>query len=420
MIRLIAGILMVALLAAPPSPAASAEEVHDGELAGYLSLAERSSPAIAVANARYDAARAKIGRAGGLPDPVLSYGHYFEEVETRVGPQVYRLGVRQKLPWFGKLSLAEDAERARAAAESERLRAVRLDVAVSVTRAFADYAYLGRAIEVTEERLSLLGALDAVVRSSYSSGNASYGDVMKAQIGLARAEDSLASLLSRREASSARLSAAVGMREAGELPMPAAIPDAGAAPDALDADRFESSSPDLLALRHEAEAARYELRLSRRAYFPDLTVGLDYIETDDASMPVDDSGKDPLVGVASINLPLWFGKQAAGVRQADSTLEARERMTEQRTIELLAELRNSEFEFEDAVRRVALYRDRLVPAAEQSVAATDAAYRGGTADFDALVVAHEAALEFELALARSRADALIAAAKLARLTGSDE
>lgn len=351
---------------------------------------------------------------------MLSYGHYFEEVETRVGPQVYRLGVRQKLPWFGKLSLAEDAERARATAASERLRAVRLDVAVSVTRAFAEYAYLGRAIEVTEERLSLLGALDAVVRSSYSSGSASYGDVMKAQIGLARAEDSLASLLSRTDAASSRLAATVGIREAGELPMPAAIPDAGAVPDAFDADLFEASNPDLLALRHEAEAARHELRLSRRAFFPDLTVGVDYIETDDASMPIDDSGKDPLIGVASINLPLWFGKQAAGVRQADSTLEARERMVEQRTIELLAELRNSEFEFADAVRRVALYRDRLVPAAEQSVAATDAAYRGGTADFDALVAAHEAALEFELALARSRADALTAAAELTRLTGSDE
>jgi len=95
-------------------------------------------------------------------------------------------------------------------------------------------------------------------------------------------------------------------------------------------------------------------------------------------------------------------------------------MTEQRTIELIAELRMTEFEYEDASRRVALYEERLVPAAEQSVAAADAAYRGGTADFDALVAAHEAALEFELALARARADALIAEAELARLVGASD
>ena len=396
-----------------------ASESLDGTLASYLRLAEQSSPAIAAASARYDAARAKVGRAGGLPDPVLSYGHYFDEVETRVGPQVYRLGVRQRLPWFGKLSLAERAEGERAAAESERLRAARLDVALSVTRAFADYAYLGRAIEVTEERLSLLGVLDAVVRSSYSSGKASYADVMKAQIGLARAEDSLASLLARRGAASSRLAAAVGMRDPGELPLPEMMPDATHPGASREAALFEGQSPDLLALRHETEAAQYERRLAGRAYFPDLTIGIDYIATDDALMPVEDSGKDPLIGVASISLPLWFGKHAAAVRQADSALDARERMAEQRAIELIAELRMSEFELDDATRRVSLYADRLVPAAAQSVAATDAAYRAGTADFDALVAAHEAALEFELALARSRADALIAAAELVRLTGSD-
>ncbi|MFH1689869.1 MAG: TolC family protein [Candidatus Eisenbacteria bacterium] len=419
MVRVTTGILLLALLACPLVSDSNASQSLDGTLEGYLSLAQNSSPAIAAASARYDAARAKVNRAGGLPDPVVSYGHYFEEVETRVGPQVYRLGVRQKLPWFGKLSLAEGAASERAAAESERLRAARLDVAMSVTRAFAEYAYLGRAIEVTEERLSLLGALEAVVRSSYSSGSDSYGDVMKAQIGLARAEDSLASLLARRRASSSRLSAAVGVRDEGELPLPDMIPDAVHPQGSLEAALFEEQSPELLSLRHETEAARYEQRLARRAYFPDLTVGVDYIATDDALMPVEDSGKDPLIGVASISFPLWFGKHAAGVRQADSALDARERMTEQRTIELVAELRMLEFELDDAVRRVALYAERLVPAGEQSVAATDAAYRAGTADFDALVVAHEAALEFELALARSRADALTAAAELVRLTGSD-
>ncbi len=418
MIRGTAGILLLAILACPLVSDPGAAALPDGTLAGYLSLAEQSSPAIAGAGARYDAARAKVGRVGGLPDPVVSYGHYFEEVETRVGPQVYRLGVRQRLPWFGKLSLAESAESERAAAELERLRAARLDVALSVTRAFADYAYLARATEVTEERLSLLAGLDAVVRSSYSGGSASYGDVMKAQIGLARVEDSLASLLARRGAASSRLAAAVGMRDPAELPLPVAIPDATRPGGPREESAFDAQSPDLLALRHETEAARYEQRLARRAFFPDLTIGVDYIATDEALMQVEESGKDPWIGVASISVPLWFGKHAAAVRAADSTLDARERMAEQRALELTAEFRMSEFEFEDTIRRVALYADRLVPAAEQSVAAADAAYRAGRADFDALVAAHEAALEFELALARSRADALIAAAELARLTGA--
>ena len=420
MIRRTAGMVMLVILASGAVSGSAAGDAVDGTLTAYLSLAADSSPAIAAAEARYDVALARARRVGGLPDPVVSYGHYFEEVETRVGPQVYRFGVRQRLPWFGKLSLARDAARERAAAEGERLRATRLDVAASVTKAFADHAYLGRAIEVTEERLSLLRSLDAVVRSEYSAGNASYGDVMKAQIGLARTEDSLASLLARRRASSSRLAAAVGMREEQELPLPGEIPVADHSVEPRETPSFRERSPDLLSLEHLQEAARYERRLAGRAYFPDLTVGVDYISTDDAPLPMADSGKDPLIGVASISVPLWFGKHAAAVRQSASALDATERMTEQRTIELIAELRMTEFEYEDASRRVALYEERLVPAAEQSVAAADAAYRGGTADFDALVAAHEAALEFELALARARADALIAEAELARLVGASD
>ena len=69
---------------------------------------------------------------------------------------------------------------------------------------------------------------------------------------------------------------------------------------------------------------------------------------------------------------------------------------------------------------MALYEERLIPAARQSVSSTEASYRAGTADFEALVAAHEAALEFELSLERARADVVILNAKLARLTGADE
>lgn len=413
-------LVLASAQAAVPASRADETGVPAGTLEEYLELAERQSPVIAAAIARHEAALAMELRAGGLPDPVVTYGHYFEEVETRVGPQVYRLGVRQRLPWFGKLSLAEDAARERAAAAADRVRAARLDVAVSVTSAFADYAYHGRATEITEERVALLNSLYEVVRSEYSSGRASYGDVMKAQVGLARVEDSLASLRAARMALSSRLAAAVGIAGGEALPLPDVIPEPILPKVQASVTAFEARSPDLLALGHEVEAARYERRLAGRSYFPDLNVGVDYIATDDALMPTEDSGKDPVIGVASVSLPLWFGKHKGTMSNARASLKAAERMAEQRTNELIAELRMAEFELDDAARRVELYAERLVPAAEQSVAATQAAYRAGTADFDALVTAHEAALEFELALERARADALIAEARLARLTGEGD
>ncbi len=404
---------------ARPDGDGSGEFTGSSTLADYLRAAERLSPSISGARSGHEAALAGVERVGWLPDPTVSYGHYFEEVETRVGPQTHKVGVRQRLPWLGKLFVAKDAARERAAAASERLRATRLDVAARVTRAFADYAYLAEAARVTEERHVLLASLEEVTRTRYSSGEASYGELMKAQISVARVEDSLASIRARRAPASSGLAAAVGLRDDAILPWPEAIPDATVPVTSGAIESLEKRGPDILALEHEVEAARHERRLAGQAIVPDLTLGVDYIATDDARMPVDESGKDALIGTASVSVPLWFGKHTAAVRQAEAVLQATERQAEQRTHDLRAEVGKSVFELEDTARKVELYRDRLIPAAVQSVGATDASYRVGGADFDALVAAHEVALEFQLALARARADLLVKTAELARLTGDD-
>ena len=388
-------------------------------LGDYLRAAESLSPSIGRARSGHEAALAGVEGVGWLPDPTVSYGHYFEEVETRVGPQTHRIGVRQRLPWFGKLFVAKDAARERTAAASERLRATRLDVAARVTRAFADYAYLAEAVGVTEERHLLLASLEEVTRTRYATGEASYGELMKAQISVARVEDTLASILARRATASSGLAAAVGLGDDAMLPWPDAIPDAAVPVTSGAIELLEERGPDILALEHEVEAARYDRRLAGQAFVPDLTLGVDYIATDDARMPVDESGKDALIGTASVSVPLWFGKHTAAVRQAEAVLEAMERQVEQRTHDLRVEVRRSVFELEDGARKVELYRDRLIPAALQSVEATGASYRAGGADFDALVAAHEVALEFELVLARARADLLVNTAEFARLTGDD-
>jgi outer membrane protein TolC len=157
--------------------------------------------------------------------------------------------------------------------------------------------------------------------------------------------------------------------------------------------------------------------LARRRFFPDVTLGLDYIVTDEAAMPVDESGKDPLVATASISVPLWFGKHAGALGAARSTGVALQEARGQRARDLEARLDLLLYELDDAERKVALYEDRLVPLARQSYASTEAAYRSGMADFDSLIGAHEIALEFELGLARAQADRVRKSVELEKLLG---
>ena len=81
------------------------ELTGDSTISDYLEYAAYNNPGLKAAFDRWTAALEKIKPARTLPDPRLSYSYYLSEVETRVGPQEYKLGISQKFPWFGKLDL---------------------------------------------------------------------------------------------------------------------------------------------------------------------------------------------------------------------------------------------------------------------------------------------------------------------------
>ena len=73
----------------------------------YLLFALKNSATLKASFLSYKSSLLKAPQVSTLPDPVLSYGYFFQQVETRVGPQQHKVGVMQPIPWFGKLSLKE-------------------------------------------------------------------------------------------------------------------------------------------------------------------------------------------------------------------------------------------------------------------------------------------------------------------------
>ena len=132
---------------------------------------------------------------------------------------------------------------------------------------------------------------------------------------------------------------------------------------------------------------------------------------------VTDSGKDPVMGLFSINIPLWHGSYGAGVREAKARRRAAELDQRDQENQILAKMRNVLFAFHDAERKTNLYRDALIPKARQSVQASATGYEGGQTDFISFLDAERVLLEFQLAYDRSRADHLQRLAELRALVG---
>ena len=131
-----------------------------------------------------------------------------------------------------------------------------------------------------------------------------------------------------------------------------------------------------------------------------------------------DSGKDPVMATVSINLPLWRGKYQAAQREALYRRSAFEEQRDEKGNDLAADTALALYYYEDATRKLKLYRDTLQPKAEQSLGVAQQAFQTGKAEFITVIDAQRVLLEFRLEVAKAQADRGKRFAELQMLTGA--
>ena len=378
----------------------------DAKLADYLAYAALHSPALEAAFNRWRASAEEPAQASVLPDPKLTYQRYIQEVETRAGPQRNALQIAQKFPWFGKLDLAAQAADQAARAAGQRYEAEKLALFQRVKDAYYEYYYLARAIAIAAENVTLLTNLEKVVRMRYAANAAGHSDLIRLQVELGKIADHLRSLKDMRTPATVRLAAAASLPVDTALRAPKDIrtPEADLDDESLIA-RALAHSPLLKADQAEVARRQTQVSLARKAYWPDVTLGVTWIDTSHSvgGMPIDD-GKDPVIAMLSVNLPIWRDKLAAGVRQSRYRKLAAVNARADRADKLAATVSRIAFQARDARAKIDLYERLLVPRASESLKVTTTAFGAGKAGFSDLIDAQRVLLEFRLTQQRALAD----------------
>ena len=419
----VAAFLVVGVAAGPVSGEAQSvsEPNVPRTLPEYLKYASLHNAGLKAAFEQWKAALEEVPQAGALPDPRFTYGYFIKEVETRVGPQQQRVSITQTFPWFGTIEARKDAAAAEAKAAKQRFEAARLQLFYRVKDAFHEYLYLHRAIEIAQENLDLIRHFEEVARAKYIAATAQHPDIIRAQVQLAILEDKVKELQELRVPIVARLNAVLNPPAPIELPWPVREEM-----DPVDIEREEllailvRENPQLQAKDFELLGAQNRIELAKKRSYPDLGVGVDWIDTDGAVAPnTRDSGKDPVILMFTMNLPIW----RKSYRGAEQQARARVRRTrfERKDLQndLIAQAAEVLYAFEDSGRKLALYGDILVPKAEELVGASETAYTAWTIDFLSLIDAQQTLLQYQLLLERTRANHQQRLAELEMLVGAD-
>lgn len=395
------------------------ELTEKAAVSDYLVYAALNNPGLRAAFLRWKAALEKIPQVTALPDPRFTYAYFIQEVETRVGPQRQLFTMNQTFPWLGKLQLQGNAAAEAARAEKARYDAAKLRLFYQVQETYYEYYYLARTIAVTQENLSYVQYLESVARSGYSAGMVPYADVVRTQVELGKLEDRLTTLNGQAEPIAARLNAALNRPADAPLfwPERPAEEKVSFTEEQLMA-WFKESNPELRAIDFQTAGAKWNIDLAKKNYYPDITLGLEGIDTGQAMLPnTPGSGKDAIIASVSINVPIWWEKYRAGEREATARYKSFLRERVDRENHLVADVKWAHYKYRDAERRIALYRDTLLYEAKQAFEVSLQGYQTGTGSFLNVVDAIRVMLEFELSYERAFADRAQRLAELEMLVG---
>ena len=422
-LKIYAFVVMLAVLNVVSS-ASTAQEPNDANnlvrLEDYLQYAALHNAALKASFQQWKAALEQIPQAESLPDPKFTYSYFIKEVETRVGPQKQKFGIMQVFPWFGVIEARTDAAAAAAKAAGKQYEATKLKLFFQVKDAFYEYTYLAKAVEIARENLELIKNFEEVARTKYMAAAAGHPDVIRAQVELAKLQDQLKSLEELRAPIVAKLNAVLNRSSFEMLPWPKKEQFKHVAVGRQKIiTLLRQMNPELAALDFDVDAAKHRVELARKKFYPDIGVGVDWIQTSDARVAgMADSGEDPIILMFTMNLPIWRDNYKAAQLQAEANLIKTSLQKTETENTLLAQAEQLLYDFEDSRRKVSLYGDILLPKAEELLGASETAYRAGTIDFLSLIDAQRTLLKYQLYYERALTDNAQKLAELEMLAGT--
>lgn len=400
-----------------PHAAAGNEPDNPESIDDYVAVAAQNDPALRAAHARWQAAYSRAQAAAPWPRPVISYAVFLRPVETRVGPQRQRVGVRVPIAW-GSQRRGEREAGAWAASRAGRMfRARLLELRADLGSLYWSLWRLDRDIEDAAREEELVRGLEDASRIRLEADQGSMSQLQQMGLRRALAEDRKRSLEAERRRLRARFAAHLDwsperdIRIAAQAPSPSTLPE-------RDVLLSQAAGHPLLGARedraraHEARARSYAARR-----LPGLSLSVDFIDVAPAqNSDVAGSGNNALSAGLAISVPVdghVFRRRAdaerseAAAQRADA--EGLVRVQRGDIDALLATL-------SDAARRSALYENALVPQAEAAFESTLARYVSA-GNLGEVFVALDTLFEVRSRVHRTLAEYALARNELERVTG---
>ena len=406
-----------------PSGFSCAVETKPTEnLAELVNIALANNPEIAASGAHLRMLDYKAQQAGSLEDPMLTLkiqnGIISDPLNFKRDPMTQKVvGISQQLPWFGKRDLRSDVAR-RDAESSHWNREERiLDIIRGVKETYYQIYFTDKSLEILAKNVRILDDFIIIAENRYAVGQGVQQDIFKAQLEKSKLLDMRITLEQQRQSLEIRINSLLyrpASTPIGVIPDPRITPLTHGEAELM--EQAEQNRPLLKGMQAQIGKSQAAQDLARKEFFPDFNVFFEYMQRDPT--PGSDGADMYSLGV-TFNLPVQKERRHAMLAEAASeqTMSSAELSDAKNSIRsAIADLIS---QMERRRKLAELYKEGIIPQAEQALESAVIAYRVGKVDFLALLDSRLTLFNYERDYYDSLADYQVRLAQMEATVGTD-
>ncbi|MDF1811275.1 MAG: TolC family protein [Verrucomicrobiales bacterium] len=359
----------------------------------------KANPELQAYYQQFKANQKQMIQVRALPEPRLTYTRFLSEVQTRTGPQERIIQLNQPFPWPGKLALRGGIANREAEVAFHQYESLQRTIIARLADSYFDYVFLGESIAINRQTVAYYSQLIPSVEEKVRGGGR-LADSLLLEIEKEKSADVVAGLVERRPILSSKLEADMGRKPdlSKQLPFPELSKNSIPLPPVSHLEKRLENHPRVSAATSKVLSLTLKQELAQKASLPEMSLG--------ASMIDIGTGGDTAFGVMlGFNVPIRRNKYQAEFEQASLEKCASENLKNHILNNLRAQLHSEYQLLKDARRRTVLFRDNLIPRAEQTLVQLEEGYRGNKAGIDEIVDAEKTLLQLRLECLKASAEA---------------
>ncbi|MFZ6052963.1 TolC family protein [Halocola ammonii] len=364
------------------------------DLTEYQKLAAENNPGLKAEYKEFEATLERAATVGSLPNPTLSFGYFLSPVETRVGPQQAKVSLSQMFPWFGSLSAKENRLKQQAEARFFVFEDSKNRLFLDVAKAYYPLVEVEEEMRLERENLDLWKNLKSFVTQQFESGKSPMSDVLIVEMSIRESKTKIEVLESRKEELKAEFNALLNREETEDVVIQTDLKIDGLE-EMQTADSLIQNNPKLSVYDRQIESTRFAEEAAEKSGLPGVGLGIDYVvvgERSDVDLP--DNGKDVVMPMVSVSLPIFRRQYKAAKREAQLMREGYELKKENVENELQAELSTAKARLFQKAEWVNLY-ERQIEEAQRILELLRSEYANSGTRFDEILRIRQKINEYE-------------------------